>query len=89
MSMVRDVKCFNKIGCVSSLGMGTWGIGGGYWLPDYSMDKRWVKALRTGIQLGMTLIDTAEMYGGGHAEEIVGAAIKGFKREDLFIVSKV
>jgi len=89
MSMVRDVKCYNKIGCVSSLGMGTWGIGGGYWSPDYSMDKEWVEALRTGIQLGMTLIDTAEMYGGGHAEEIVGAAIKGFKREDLFIVSKV
>ncbi len=52
------------------------------------MDKEWAEALETGIQLGMTLIDTAEMYCGGHAEEIVGAAIKGFKREDLFIVLK-
>lgn len=89
MQMVRDVKCFSKIGCVSSLGMGTWGIGGGYWTPDYSMDREWVETLKTGIELGMTLIDTAEMYGGGHAEEIVGIAIKGFNREDLFIVSKV
>lgn len=69
--------------------MGTWGIGGGYWVPDYSMDREWVEALRKGIELGMTLIDTAEMYGGGHAEEIVGMAIRGFKRDELFIVSKV
>jgi|GEM_PF-2046589 len=48
-----------------------------------------MKALKTGIQLGMTLIDIAEMYGGGYAKEIVGASIKGFKREDLFIVSKL
>ncbi len=38
---------------------------------------------------GVTLIDTAEMYGGGHAEELVGRAIKGFPREELFIVTKV
>ncbi|MDK6029245.1 aldo/keto reductase [Ignisphaera sp. 4213-co] len=87
--MVRDVKCFNRIGCISSLGMGTWGIGGGFWTPDYSMDRLWVEVLRTGLQLGMTLIDTAEMYGGGHSEEIVGEAIKGFDRESIFIVSKV
>jgi diketogulonate reductase-like aldo/keto reductase len=35
------------------------------------LDKEWVDALKKGIQLGMMLIDTAEMYGGGHAEEIV------------------
>lgn len=87
--MVKDVKCFNRIGCVSSLGMGTWGIGGGYWIPDYSRDREWVEALRLGVELGITLIDTAEMYGGGHAEEIVGIAIRGFERENIFIVSKV
>jgi diketogulonate reductase-like aldo/keto reductase len=53
------------------------------------LDKEWVDALKTNIQLGMMLIDTAEMYGGGHAEEIVSVAIRGFKREDLFMVSKV
>lgn len=45
--------------------------------PDYSIGKEWVDALKAGIQLGMMLIDTAEMYGGGHAEEIVSVAIRG------------
>ncbi|WP_069808408.1 aldo/keto reductase [Vulcanisaeta thermophila] len=74
---------------VSVIGMGTWGIGGGYWTPDYSNDNGWVEALRKGVELGMTLIDTAEMYGGGHAEELVGRAIRGFPRDELFIVTKV
>jgi len=46
-------------------------------------------ALRLGIQLGLAHIDTAEMYGDGRAEEIVGEAIAGVPRETLFIVSKV
>ncbi|MCI4436502.1 MAG: aldo/keto reductase, partial [Ignisphaera sp.] len=69
--------------------MGTWGIGGGYWTPDYSKDSEWVRVLRLGIELGMTLIDTAEMYGGGHSEEVVGRAVKGFNRDEVFIVTKV
>ena len=44
--------------------------------------------MRLGIELGMTLIDTAEMYGDGRAEEIVGEASTGL-RDQLFIVSKV
>lgn len=87
--MARDVKCFRHIGCVSSLGMGTWGMGGGYWAPDRSRDREWVGALRMGIELGLTIIDTAEMYGGGHAEELVGQAIRGFRRDELVIVTKV
>lgn len=51
-------------------------------------EQRAIEALRTGIDLGMTLIDTAEMYGSGRAEEIVGRAIAG-RREGLFLVSKV
>jgi diketogulonate reductase-like aldo/keto reductase len=47
-----------------------------------------VAALRLGIELGMSLIDTAEMYGEGGAEEIVGEAIQG-QRSDIFIVTKV
>jgi diketogulonate reductase-like aldo/keto reductase len=72
---------------VPALGLGTWGIGGGS-RPDRSQDKRMVAALRTAINLGYTHIDTAEMYGDGHTEELVGQAIRGFKREDLFLVSK-
>ena len=45
--------------------------------------------MRRGLELGMTHIDTAEMYGDGRSEEIVGEAIVGFERERLFLVSKV
>src|SRR5713226_2718877 len=52
------------------LGMGTWLVGGRT-RPDRSMDPENVRALRHGIRLGMSFIDTAEMYSGGHADEIV------------------
>jgi diketogulonate reductase-like aldo/keto reductase len=48
-----------------------------------------VRALHRGIELGMTHIDTAEMYGGGRVEEILGEAIAGIPREKLFLTSKV
>jgi len=47
-----------------------------------------IRSLRLGLDLGMTLMDTAEMYGQGGAEEIVAEAIRG-KREEVFLVSKV
>ncbi|BFI73864.1 aldo/keto reductase SSO2779 [Nanoarchaeota archaeon] len=56
---------------------------------DYSKDKEGIEAIRRGIELGMTVIDTAEAYGNGHTEELVGEAIKDFNREDLFIITKV
>jgi diketogulonate reductase-like aldo/keto reductase len=65
------------------LGQGTWGFGE----PGKGRAEA-VAALRAGIDLGMTLIDTAEMYGEGGAEEIVGEAIAG-RRDDVFLVSKV
>jgi len=61
---------------VPVIGQGTWPV------PD-------VAALRRGIELGMTHIDTAEMYGDGRAEELVGEAIAPYPRESLFLVSKV
>lgn len=73
---------------VPSLGLGTWGMGGGS-RPDRSQDGRLVAAIQTALQLGYTHIDTAEMYGGGHTEQLVGQAIRGFQRQDLFLVSKV
>lgn len=68
---------------VPALGQGTWRMG-----EDSRARKAEVGALRLGIELGMTLIDTAEMYGEGGAEEVVGEAIAG-RRDDVFIVSKV
>lgn len=68
---------------VSVLGQGTWKMGEG----ERDRDKE-VAALRLGIDLGMTLIDTAEMYADGHAEEVVAEAIAG-QRERVFLVTKV
>jgi diketogulonate reductase-like aldo/keto reductase len=70
------------------IGVGTWKMGGRM-TADTSHDKEAVLAIRTAIQLGMTHIDTAELYGDGHAEELVGEAIREFDRETLFITTKV
>ena len=67
------------------LGMGTWEIG------DVQNDRGRaleIKTLRRGIELGMTMIDTAEMYGYGDSEKLVGEAVKDI-RDDVFIASKV
>ena len=69
---------------VLNLGQGTWKLG-----EDPSKHDQEVDALRTGIDKGLTLIDTAEMYGSGKSEQLVGDAIKPYSREDLFLVSKV
>jgi diketogulonate reductase-like aldo/keto reductase len=66
-----------------ALGMGTWRMG------ERARDRgREVAALRRGLDLGMALIDTAEMYADGGAEKIVGEAIAG-RRDEVFVVSKV
>jgi len=70
------------------LGLGTWDMGGQL-MPDTTRDQAEVQAIKTAIMLGMTHIDTAEMYGRGHSEELVGEAIADFKRENLFITTKV
>ena len=64
-------------------------IGQGTWLIENGVDNQAIKALQIGLDLGMTHIDTAEMYGNGKAEEIVRQAIAGRKREDIFLASKV
>jgi diketogulonate reductase-like aldo/keto reductase len=68
---------------VPVIGQGTWMIEG-----SREAERRAVEALRAGLDLGMTHIDTAEMYGDGRAEELVGEAIRG-RRQEVFLVSKV
>ncbi|AZO49347.1 MAG: aldo/keto reductase [Mesorhizobium sp.] len=68
---------------VQVLGQGTWKMG-----EDSRHRADEVRALRLGLDLGMTLIDTAEMYASGGAEEVVAEAIAG-RRDELFLVSKV
>ncbi len=68
---------------VPALGQGTWQMG-----ETPSRRAAEIQALRAGLDLGMTLIDTAEMYGEGAAEELVAEAIRG-RRDEAFLVSKV
>jgi len=68
---------------VPALGQGTWNMG-----DNTRRRSQEIKALQRGIDLGMTLIDTAEMYGEGAAEELIGEAIRG-RRSEVFLVSKV
>lgn len=65
------------------LGQGTWHMG-----DDPGREKMEIATLRRGIELGMTVLDTAEMYGEGRAETLLGKAIAGL-RNDVFLVSKV
>lgn len=71
---------------VAAIGQGCMGIGGEL-TADSARDEEYVSALQLGIDLGMTFIDTAEVYGHGHSEVIVGRAVKG-RRTDVFIATK-
>jgi diketogulonate reductase-like aldo/keto reductase len=68
---------------VARLGQGTWELG-----IDRRRRDAEIAALQVGLDLGLALVDTAEMYGDGRTEELVGAAIAG-RREHVFLVSKV
>jgi aldehyde reductase len=68
---------------VPALGQGTWHMG-----DDPARRGEEIEALRLGLDLGLSLIDTAEMYGEGRAEELTGEAIAG-RRDEVFVVSKV
>lgn len=69
---------------VPALGLGTWFLG-----ENKSARERELESLRAGVAAGMTLIDTAEMYGNGKAESLIKEVISDKKRDDLFLVSKV
>ena len=78
--MERMLPCGER---VPALGQGTWNLGDH---PAARKDE--IAALQRGIDLGLTLVDTAEMYGDGRSEQLVGEAIRG-RRDAVFLVSKV
>jgi aryl-alcohol dehydrogenase-like predicted oxidoreductase len=68
---------------VSEVGYGAWGIGGSMWLGADDDESR--RALHRAIDLGVTLIDTAAVYGNGHSEELVGEVVR--EREERIVVA--
>jgi aldehyde reductase len=76
----RTLPCGEK---VPALGQGMWNIG-----DDPAKRAQEIATIRRGIDLGLTLLDTAEMYGDGRSETLVGEAIAG-RRDEVFLVSKV
>jgi len=85
---LMEYRELNRGVSIPILGLGTWGMGGRE-NPDTTRDRETVTAIRMALELGLTHIDTAEYYGAGHAEELIGEAIEGWDREKLFITSKV
>src|SRR6187431_3079655 len=74
---------------LTPIGLGTWAMGGGGWLFGWGAqdDSASVDAIRAGLDAGVNWIDTAAIYGHGHAEEIVGRAAKG-RRDQVIIATK-
>ncbi len=83
---------FRKLGNtdieISKIGFGTWALGGGAHWGDQD-DSDAVAAVEKALDVGMTFLDTAEAYGKGKSEKIVGRALKGKKRDKAVIASKV
>jgi aryl-alcohol dehydrogenase-like predicted oxidoreductase len=68
---------------VSVIGLGLWAIGGDYWGP--TDDRQSLSTIDAALEMGVNLFDTADVYGGGHSEELLGQAMKG--RRDQFVVT--
>jgi myo-inositol catabolism protein IolS len=90
----RNLKRVNL--SLSELGLGTWAIGGVYWTDNQSTgwagsldEKDIIAAIRTAIEAGVNHIDTADVYGYGKSERLIGRAIKGIPRKKLVLASKV
>lgn len=69
---------------IPEFGMGAWKLG-----DNLENEKDEIDSIKSGLDMGIKLIDTAEMYGDGASERLIGKAIKGYNRKDLYIVSKV
>ncbi len=83
-----EFKLLDKDFKIPVLGLGTWGIGG-FMETDSSNDEESIQSIKDAIDLGYTHIDTAELYGAGHSEDLIGIAIKDLDRSKLIITSKV
>jgi aryl-alcohol dehydrogenase-like predicted oxidoreductase len=71
---------------VSEIGLGTWGMSGAFW--GAADDAESIRVIHRALELGVTLIDTAEAYGNGHSEEVLGEALVG-RRDQAVVATKV
>ena len=71
---------------VSQLVQGLWEAGGGYFSDP--KDEATIDAVHADMEIGLNTFDTAEIYGGGHSEDVLGEALKGYKREDYVLIGK-
>jgi diketogulonate reductase-like aldo/keto reductase len=83
---MKTIKLGKTGESIPILGQGTWGIRS---FRGKSYYEKWKESIRKGIELGITHVDTAEIYGRGTSEKIVGKVISEYKRDDLFITSKL
>ena len=70
------------------VGIGTWGMGG-TWDKETGNEIQSIEAIRYSVSKGQNLIDSGEVYGSGYTDEIIGRAINGLVREDLYITDKI
>ncbi len=83
-SQTLEKRTLGKSGIeVTELGIGLWAVGGDYWGPTDDQDS--LNAIDAALDAGITFFDTADVYGGGHSERLLGQAMKG--RRDRFIVA--
>lgn len=73
---------------VSEIGVGMWQAGGTAWGDDVR-DLDCQKAMERAVELGINLVDTAEAYGEGHSEQVVGKAVRSVGRDNVFVATKV
>src|SRR5919198_3659664 len=78
---------------VSPMGFGCWAIGGPFWAGEQPLgwgevdDEESVRALRRALELGITFFDTANVYGAGHSERVLGRALAG-RRDEVVVATK-
>ena len=68
----------------SAIGLGTWRMGEG----NAAKNEEELKTIQYGLDHGITVLDTAEMYGDGKSETLIGKAIQGYNRDDFQLISK-
>jgi len=83
-------RTFGRTGrSVSELGLGMWGMGGGYHQWSGSDDRQSTVVLQAAVDTGVTFFDSAPVYGAGHSDELLGALARANKGCDLFLASKI